>query len=103
MVCYRLKEARLITISDESRDCLQEVTNVAMGRAADSLARLLDVYVVLPIPNVNLLEVNDLHMTLNSLEAGEKSVSAVCQGFIGSYIAGEALLIFNDGSFKRGY
>lgn len=88
-----------MTFSEESRDCLQELTNVAMGRAADSLARLLDVYVVLPIPNVNLLEVNELHMALSSLE-NSHSVSAVCQGFIGSYIAGEALLIFNDASFN---
>ena len=88
-----------IKFNEDSRDCLQEVSNVAMGRAADLLARLLDVYVVLPIPNVNLLEVNELHMALSSLE-NSKSVSAVCQGFIGSCIAGEALLIFNDASFS---
>jgi len=84
--------------TEDSRDCLQEVSNVAMGRAADLLARLLDVYVILPIPNVNLLEIAELHMALSSLEESE-SVSAVCQGFIGSNISGEALLIFNDASF----
>ncbi len=88
-----------ITLSEEQRDCYQEITNVAMGQAADLLARLLDVYVILPIPNVNLLEVTELQMALSSLE-DSKSVSAVCQGFIGSGISGEALIIFNDASFE---
>lgn len=86
-------------LDEEMRDVFQEVSNVAMGRAADLLARLLDTYVVLPIPVVNLLERSELHMALTALDEFE-SVSAVCQGFVGSRIAGEALLIFNDTSFQ---
>ena len=88
-----------ISLTEDERDCFQEITNVAMGQAADRLARLLDVYVVLPIPNVNIIEVNEFAMTLKALE-NAPSVSAVCQGFIGAGIAGEALLIFNDASFS---
>ncbi|WP_396589237.1 histidine kinase [Bermanella sp. R86510] len=88
-----------LELTEDERDCIQEITNVAMGQAADRLARLLNVYVVLPIPNVNIIEVNEFTMTLKSLEDAS-SVSAVCQGFIGSGIAGEALLIFNDASFE---
>ena len=87
-----------LTLSEEQRDCYQEITNVAMGQAADRLARLLNVFVTLPIPNVNIIEINEFKMTLKALE-GATSVSAVCQGFIGAGIAGEALLIFNDASF----
>lgn len=86
-------------LDEELRDVFQEISNVAMGRAADLLARLLDNYVVLPIPVVNLMERAELNMALGSLEEFE-SVSAVCQGFVGSRIAGEALLIFNDTSFQ---
>ncbi len=86
-------------LDEELRDVFQEITNVAMGRAADLLARLLNNYVVLPIPVVNLLDRAELNMALSSLEEFE-SVSAVCQGFVGSRIAGEALLIFNDTSFQ---
>lgn len=82
----------------EYRDCIQEISNVAMGQAADRLARLLNVFVKLPIPNVNVLEVSELQMAL-SLTEQEDTYSAVCQGFIGSGIAGEALLIFSDSSF----
>ncbi|MGR6874603.1 hypothetical protein ACU6U9_20445 [Pseudomonas sp. HK3] len=88
-----------VKLSEDERDCYQEITNVAMGQAADRLARLLGVYVVLPIPNVNIIEINEFKMTLKSLE-GNDTVSAVCQGFIGAGIAGEALLIFNDASFS---
>ena len=81
------------------RDCYQEIANVAMGRAIDLLARLLDVFVHMPIPNVNMIEITDLRMTLAQVSEDD-TVSAVCQGFIGSGIAGEALLIFNEASYS---
>jgi chemotaxis protein CheY-P-specific phosphatase CheC len=86
-------------INEEQRDCYQEITNVAMGQAADRLARLLNVYVILPIPKVNMISASELHMALADTAVNE-DVSAVCQGFIGSGIAGEALLVFNDASFS---
>ena len=88
-----------ITLSSELRDCYQEISNVAMGRAGDLLARLLDVFVELPIPNVNFIEVSELRMALKDVEANE-STSGICQGFISAGISGEALLILNDSSFK---
>ncbi|MDX1676891.1 response regulator [Arsukibacterium sp.] len=86
-------------LSAEMRDVFQEITNVAMGQAGDLLARLLNVFVKLPIPNVNVIEVSELHMALASVEQ-HSSTSAVCQGFIGGGVAGEALLILTDSSFK---
>lgn len=83
----------------EYRDCIQEISNVAMGQAADLLARLLNVFVKLPIPNVNELEVSELQMALSFAEQ-DNTYSAVCQGFIGSGISGEALVIFSDSSFS---
>ena len=77
------------------RDALREITNVAMGRAAALLAKVLGVFVQLPVPQVNIFEVSELHMTLTDAMRGER-MSAVCQGFIGDGIAGEALLLFHD-------
>lgn len=88
-----------VCIDPELRDCYQEIANVAMGRAGDLLARILDVFVVLPIPNVNLIEVSELSMALSAVESHE-STSGICQGFIGAGISGEALLILNDSSFQ---
>lgn len=79
------------------RDCIQEIANVAMGQAADLLARLLKVFVKMPIPNVNVLEVSELEMALSLSQ--QETFSAVCQGFIGSGMSGEALIMFSDSSY----
>lgn len=89
----------LASVSVPFRDAFREVNNVAMGRAAALLAKVLGVFVKLPIPNVNLLEVGELHMALADAQRGG-TVSSVCQGYIAGGIAGEALLIFHDSSFK---
>ena len=88
-----------VSLSSDMRDCYQEIANVAMGRAGDLLARLLNVFVQLPIPNVNFIEVSELSMALKDVEVND-STSGICQGFISSGISGEALLILNDSSFK---
>lgn len=89
----------LTQLTPEVRDVFQEVANVAMGQAGDLLARLLNVFVKLPIPNVNLIEVSELTMALASIDP-DSHTSAICQGFIGSGVAGEALLILTDSSFQ---
>lgn len=86
-------------LTEEYRDCLQEVTNVAMGQAGDRLAQLLDTFVVLSIPHIEIMSPADIAMALNSVQAGDR-VSGVCQGFIGLGIAGEAILLFHDTSFR---
>ncbi|WP_039977690.1 response regulator [Vibrio jasicida] len=79
------------------RDIYMEVANVSIGRAADALARHFDVFVQLPLPNVNIFEVSELHMALRDL-ASQDNVSGVCQGFCGEGIAGEALVLLSDSS-----
>ncbi len=81
-------------------DALREVANVAMGRAAALLAELLQVFVELPIPKVNVLEVSELQMAL-ALAARQDTFSAVCQGLIGEGIRGEGLLIVHDSSYRE--
>jgi len=49
-------EQSTIDIDSDMLDCYQEIANVAMGRAGDLLARLLDVFVVLPILMLTLLK-----------------------------------------------
>ena len=66
-----------ITMSPDMRDCYQEIANVAMGRAGDLLARVLNVKVRLPIPKVNALASSELHMMLKATDDVD-SISAVC-------------------------
>ena len=76
-------------------DALREAINVAMGQAAAMLAKVLGVFIHLPVPNVNLLEASELHMVLADVQNGQPT-TAICQGYIGGGIAGEAMLIFHD-------
>jgi len=94
------KKIQVVNVETDVRAGCKEIANVAMGRAADLLARLLKVYINMPIPNVNTIEKSELHMALKYVDQF-KNVSAVCQGFIGSGIAGEALLIFDDSNFAE--
>ncbi|WP_018276870.1 histidine kinase [Teredinibacter turnerae] len=89
----------IANLSEEHRDCLQEIANVAMGQAGDRLARLLDTFVILSIPHIAVMRPSDIAMALQSIDSRE-SVSGVCQGFIGGGISGEAMLLFNDTSFS---
>ncbi|RTE86228.1 MULTISPECIES: response regulator [Gammaproteobacteria] len=90
---------RDVEIEVNQRDMYQEVANVAMGRAGELLAKAIDVFVELPIPTVNQIAASELHMVLSALDSAD-SVSAVTQGFTGDGIHGEAMVIFNDASFK---
>lgn len=83
------------TNKEEQLDACREMVNIAMGRAGENLALLLGEFIDLPIPNVNLIESNELSMAIAEINRND-SVSAVSKGFISEGISGEALVIFND-------
>lgn len=96
-VYHKLTSSDVLELSEGVRDGYKEVVNVAVGQAADLLARVLDAFVIMPIPNINMLEPSELIMTLNQVSANDEFY-ALCQGFTGSGIAGEALILFNNAS-----
>ena len=71
-----------------------------MGQAADLLARLLDTFVRLPVPKITTVYRSELSMVLTASAQQQDTYSAVCQGFTGAGLAGEALLLFSDSSVK---
>lgn len=89
-----------LEFNEEIRDGIQEVSNIAVGAAADKIARSFSTFVKIPIPSVHLLEAADIMMALRAVEAGAR-VTAVTQPFYGSGISGEALLIFTDASMSE--
>ncbi|WBA10180.1 response regulator [Salinivibrio kushneri] len=82
------------------RDIYMEVVNIAMGQAADKLARHCGVFVHMPLPQVNVFEVTELTMTIRHL-AQSNTMNGVCQGFSGEGIAGEALMLISDSSITE--
>lgn len=80
---------------DDKLDVLQELSNLAMGKAGKSLATLLDQFISLPVPRVSLLHRNELQMALSESANNEK-ISAVSKSFISQGIAGESIVMFDD-------
>ncbi|MGB3724617.1 MAG: response regulator [Glaciecola sp.] len=82
------------SVSDKL-DVFREMCNVAMGKAGKNLAELLDTFVELPIPNINIVHSNELAMAVAEID-NNQSVSAVSKGFSSTGIRGEAIILFND-------
>lgn len=83
----------------EKLDAFRELANVAMGQAGENLAKILNEFIELPIPNVSLLHTNELHMALDEVNRN-KQMSAVSKGFISTGISGEAIILFNDSNVQ---
>ncbi|MCW8890923.1 MAG: response regulator [Sedimenticola sp.] len=88
------------TLEVSFNEWCQEITNVAMGRAADLLVKVVNEKVELSIPHVSLMEQGELEMAMNAAAQGD-TFSCITQGFIGGGIAGENLLIFHDTDIKH--
>lgn len=79
-------------ISDDQRDALQEITNIGMGQAGASIAKVLGEFVELSVPTIASLCANEIPAAFVRL-AGDGEVSAVRQAFLGE-MRGEAIVIF---------
>lgn len=95
-----------LSLTEDQRDCLQEVVNVAMGRAGDSLARFLEVFINLSVPRIRLVAQQQLIGELEQMVGGANvPVSGVSQGFFqqgdATGIRGEAIVVFTDSSFRE--
>ncbi|MBI5451002.1 MAG: response regulator [Gammaproteobacteria bacterium] len=81
-------------------DGLKEIVNVAVGKSAELLARLLGIFVVMPVPSVKMINPDELRAAICQA-AADDMISAACQGFVGSNISGEILIIFNSTSLAE--
>ncbi len=91
-------ETRAVDLTVESDDAYREIANIALGRAADLLARLLGVFVKMPVPRVLRLDGAALRARVGDLTAGD-GVWSIGQGFVGTGLSGEALLVFRNPDF----
>lgn len=79
-------------ISEDHLDLLQELVNIGVGRAADSLSQLVEARIHLNVPEIKVLGSNDAHkMFINQAIIEEMMVT---QTFAGS-IDGRIGLLFN--------
>lgn len=88
-----------LPITEDQRDCLQEITNVAMGAAAESLASFTNTFIELPIPKIRYITAENLKESLETLEGFEK-LSSISQLFSLSSLNCYALIVINDESIE---
>jgi chemotaxis protein CheC len=89
-----------VMITEEETDILQEIMNIAFGRAASDLAEYIDIFVILSVPFIKLLRSSDLPPYINSEIKDYDKVSLVEQNFWGKF-KGSAFLVFPAGSGKK--
>jgi chemotaxis protein CheC len=87
-------------ITTKETDLLQEIMNIAFGRAASDLAEYIDIFVILSVPYIKLLQAADLPSYINKEIKDYDKVSVVEQNFWGKF-KGNAFLIFPSGTGKR--
>lgn len=80
---------------EEKLDVFREMSNVAMGQAGNSLAKLLNIFVELPVPNVSIIHSNEIAMAIAEIDKND-AVSGVSKGFTSKNLRGEAVILFND-------
>ena len=89
-----------IIISDEERDILQEVMNIAFGKASAELAEVIDIYVVLSIPDIKLLKTAEVPQYIEAEIKDLENLSVIKQSYTGKF-HGTALLLFPGGAGKK--
>jgi chemotaxis protein CheC len=89
-------------ITSAETDLLQEIMNIAFGRAAADLAEFIDIFVILSVPQIRLLQAYDLpeYISREIMDYDKDRVSVVEQSFRGKF-KGSALLVFPSGTGRR--
>ncbi|MCD6526757.1 MAG: chemotaxis protein CheC [Desulfuromonas sp.] len=86
--------------TDEEKDILQEVMNIAFGQASADLAEVIDIFVILSVPEIHVLKGHQLPGYLCEELQSSGTVNIIEQGFLGKF-SGQALLIFPTGAEKE--
>ena len=69
--------------SSEEKDILQEVMNIAFGNAAADLAELIDIHTILSVPDIQLIDFNNLSDYLKTSIPQNQTNSVAGQKFWG--------------------
>jgi chemotaxis protein CheC len=87
-------------ITDEEKEILQEIMNIAFGKAAADLADVINIFVVLSVPYVKVIKMAELPDYIRNEIRDFSHVSIVEQNFWGEF-KGSALLVFPAGAGKE--
>lgn len=83
--------------TEEEKEILQEIMNIAFGNATADLAGVIDIYVVLSIPKIDIISIGALPEYLRKTIDASSETSVVDQKFWGDF-NGSGFLVFPTGS-----
>ena len=82
--------------SDEEKDILQEIMNIAFGSASADLGEVIDIYVELSAPDIQVLDVGDIpNYLIERMHFRQKETSIVAQNFWGDFKGSGILVLPN--------
>ncbi len=84
-------------LDEVQRDALQEIANIGMGQAGAALARLLDTFVTLSVPDTQFIDVGELSRYLSD----QRDVARVVRQSFQSDISGEAMVMFGQDGYRE--
>ena len=87
-------------LSPLEKDVLQEVMNIAFVQAAADLSEVVNLYVTLTVPHINLLDYKEILPYIQQEIHGSTDMSMVKQFFSGSF-SGASVLIFPHGEGNK--
>jgi chemotaxis protein CheC len=93
-------EQQVCHVSEDEKDILQEIMNIAFGKAAADLAEVINIFVVLNVPRIQVLMGAELSGYLREEISDFSDISIVEQNFRGKF-RGSAFLVFPSGAGKE--
>ena len=83
--------------SEEEKEILQEIMNIAFGNATADLAEVIDIFVVLSVPNIRVIKIGELSEYLRTNIEDSSETTIVDQKFQGD-VSGSGFLVFPTGA-----
>lgn len=83
--------------SAEEKEILQEIMNIAFGNATADLAGVVDIYVVLSVPNIQVINIGNLPGYMRTTLKATGKTQIVDQRFWGDF-NGSGFLVFPTGA-----
>lgn len=89
-----------INLTEDEKDCLQELMNVAYGSATAAISEILDAFAKLSIPKIKIINASDLKTYLSDeLKLNEEHLVSLQQ--INGILSGENMFVIDKQSAKN--
>lgn len=86
--------------SDEEKDILEEIMNISFGNATAKLAEVIDIFVQLNVPDIEIANVRELPDYIKSTISSYDETTIIDQRFWGEF-SGSGLLVLPDRSARE--